>query len=279
MIEYDDGRNKHRHPLEGPRPHDPDDPDSFPEPEDERPRGMRVVFPQVWSPTLTYILAGLNVLIFLAGFVNESWAQALFVWGANWAPGVLEQGEWYRLLAAMFLHAGIAHIFFNAYALYVIGSGIEPLIGPVRFALIYFLGGLGGSVLSVTLGTYDVPSVGASGAVFAIFAAYAVYLYLHRDVFAGTRARLQNVAFLIAINVFIGLLPGSNIDNWGHLGGFLGGALLAWLLLPRHRAQGMRADGTVQLVDTHPITRERLIPVGLYGLGLIALVVLGTFLT
>ena len=185
------------------------------------------------QPLLTYALMAVNALIFLAGFLMPELEWELFLRGALIPKLVVAEGEVYRLLTAMFLHGGIGHIFFNMYALYVIGATVEPIFGRARFLLIYVLGGLTGSLLSLLLGDFLSPSVGASGAVFALFAAEAVHLYQHRGVYANVRSRLRHMLFLIGMNLFIGLVPGSRIDNWGHIGGVLGGLLLAWRIAPR----------------------------------------------
>jgi len=185
------------------------------------------------QPWLTYALMGINALIFLAGFLSQGLKLALLQGGALSPLLVVAQGEYYRLLTAMFLHASLGHIFFNVYALYIVGRNLEPIFGRVRYLLIYFLGGLTGAAASLALGRFDGWSVGASGAVFAIFAAEAVHLYQHRGLYPNVRARLQHMLFLIVINLVIGFAPGSNIDNWGHIGGMIGGLLLAWRIGPR----------------------------------------------
>ncbi len=184
-------------------------------------------------PILTYLLMALNATIFLAGYLTPELEWELFLRGAMIPQLVVAQREVYRLFTAMFLHGSLGHVFFNIYALYVIGRSVEPIFGRLRYLLIYLLGGLTGSALSLALGGLEGASVGASGAVFAIFAAEAVHLYQHRGVYVEVRGRLQHMAFLIAVNLFIGFMPGSRIDNWGHIGGMLGGALLAWRIAPR----------------------------------------------
>ena len=160
--------------------------------------------------------------------------------GALIPYNVVAQGEVYRLFTAMFLHGSLGHIFFNVYALYIVGSAAEPIFGRIRFLLIYLLGGLTGSALSLLLGGLDSASVGASGAVFALFTAWAVHLYQHRGVYANVGARLRHMLFVIGINLLLGFFPGSRIDNWGHIGGMLGGLLLAWRIAPRlSRPEGL----------------------------------------
>jgi rhomboid protease GluP len=185
------------------------------------------------QPLLAYALMAANALIFLAGFLMPELEWELFLRGALIPKLVVAEGEIYRLLTAMFLHGSLGHIFFNVYALYIVGRTVEPIFGRPRFLLIYLLGGLAGSVASLALGGIDGASVGASGAVFAIFAAEAWHLYQHRGLYPNVRARLQHMLFLIVINLVIGFAPGSRIDNWGHIGGMLAGLLLAWRVGPR----------------------------------------------
>ena len=185
------------------------------------------------QPRLTLVLVAINVLIFAVMLVSAEIERELMLHGSLFPPLVVYRGQVYRLFTAMFLHGGLAHVLFNMYALYIVGSTVEPIFGRLRFALIYFLGGLTGSVLSLALGAPLTPSVGASGAVFAIFAAEAAHLYQHRGVYANVKGRLRHMLFLIGMNLVIGFLPGSRIDNWGHIGGVIGGFLLAWRIAPR----------------------------------------------
>lgn len=185
------------------------------------------------QPWLTYLLMAVNVLIFLVGFLSAELEFELLLAGALIPELVAANGEVYRLLTAMFLHGSLGHMFFNAYALYFVGRSIEPIFGRVRYLLIYLLGGLTGSAASLALGGLESWSVGASGAVFAIFAAEAVHLYQHRALYPDVRGRLQHMLFLIVINLVIGFAPGSRIDNWGHIGGMIGGLALSWRIGPR----------------------------------------------
>jgi rhomboid protease GluP len=232
-------------------------------------------------PYLTYGLIVINLLIFLAGFVSDAVQLQLFVGGALFPPLVVEEGQVYRLFTAMFLHGDAAHIFFNMYALYIVGVSLEPIFGRLRFGIVYFLGGLGGSVLSLLLGTYSVPSVGASGAVFAIFTAYAVHLYQHRTIYRNVRGQLQQMIFMLGINLVLGFIPGSRIDNWGHIGGLIGGGILAWRISPQIQAPTapIRSLHDLAKTDTNPLVRHLPYLVvyvfGLIGLTMIALNVLG----
>ncbi len=135
------------------------------------------------------------------------------------------EGRWWTLITANYLHAGILHIGFNMLWLRRLGPFVEELFGASRFWIIYMISGLTGSVLSTAAGTFFF--VGASGAIFGLFGAL-VYYGRHRGGTFGSNIFRQmliwaGIAFLFG---FIG----TGIDNWGHLGGFLGGLITAILL-------------------------------------------------
>ena len=243
-------------------------------PSDDAPR-KRPQRPAEDRPYLTYILIVINVVIFLAGFLSQEIDAQLFNAGALYPPFVVEGNQLYRLFTSMFLHGSPMHIFFNMYALYIVGNMIEPIFGRLRFGLIYFLGGLGGSVLSLALGDYAIPSVGASGAIFAIFTAEAVHLYQNRTIYRNVQGQLRQILFLIGFNILIGFTPGSNIDNWGHIGGLIGGGILAWRIAPRIQRPNMPIQSMSALAkfDTNPL-KHHLPELVIYVFGLIAVLVL-----
>jgi len=226
------------------------------------------------QPKLTLVLVAINALIFAAMMVSAEVERAFMAHGALFPPLVVYQGQVYRLFTAMFLHGGLAHVLFNMYALYIIGSTVEPIFGRLRFSLIYFLGGLTGSALSLALEDPLTPSVGASGAVFAIFAAEAAHLYQHRGVYANVTGRLRHMLFLIGMNLVIGFLPGSRIDNWGHIGGVIGGLILAWRIAPRLSRPTLppRSMREFARSDSNPV-RARLPELVIYVFVLIGLIV------
>lgn len=256
--------DRKRHPLEEQSHHNhgTDSPEAEEDYEPRQPIIFRVVAIQ---PIVTYTLLAINILVFLAGLFSPNLERLLFEFGVSSPREVLLSGDYYRLVTAMFLHGGLMHIFFNGYALYVIGSYLEVLFGHARFAVIYLLGGLAGSVLSVIMGdlSLNIGSVGASGAVFAIFGAEMVYLYRHRALL-GERgaAQLRNLLFLLALNFFIGIASGApgarvRIDNWAHLGGLLGGIALTWLAGPRFLAQPHPAvPGALVADDINPLENK-----------------------
>lgn len=246
---------KRPHPLEAPPPRPTNAPPPTPNPSSGRarvpvgPNQILLRIPTV-QPYLTQILIGINVIIFALRAFSPVLNTQLVELGANNQTAVLVNGEFHRLLTAMFLHAGLVdargqlqaanalHLVFNMYALWIIGAPQERMFGHLRFGLIYLLGGLTGSVASALLGGPDAYSIGASGAVFAIFGAEFVFWYRHRKLFgAGGRARLRSLASLLIINLLFGFIANAGngpfrIDNLAHIGGMVGGLILTWFLGP-----------------------------------------------
>jgi rhomboid protease GluP len=143
-------------------------------------------------------------------------------------------GDYWRLLTAMFLHIGPMHLAFNAFALYSLGADLERYYGSLRFALIYFLSGLIGGVLYFVIGPPNVLSAGASGAIFGIIGAELAYIMSNRRLFGSMgRQRLTNLAVLLGINLVLGFTV-SGINNIVHIGGFLAGLGLGFALTPRY---------------------------------------------
>ena len=131
-------------------------------------------------------------------------------------PAAIADGEWWRLLTAMFLHGGVMHLFLNMFALYILGSELERLLGWWRFLGVYLVAGLAGAVASYWMLPVGGLSVGASGAIFGIVGAFFV-----------ANRRMNYQARQIALLAFVLLLPGfvfSNIDMAAHVGGLVGGA-------------------------------------------------------
>ena len=194
-------------------------------------------------PYLTYALLGMNVVIFVLMFANQAIREDVLLFGWSYPPAIFEAGEYYRLFTAMFLHGDPTHLLFNMLALYYIGTWQERAYGPLRFGLIYFLGGLAGSILSVVLGDYQTPSIGASGAIFAIFGAEIVFFYLNRQTLgAVAQQRLRSQVFMLGINLVLSFAV-PRIDAWGHIGGLLAGLYLGWFIVPQLKIQRAMHEG------------------------------------
>jgi membrane associated rhomboid family serine protease len=178
---------------------------------------------------VTYVLIGLNVLVFL---IELGGIMPLSGWGCLVPIRILSYGEWWRLLATGFLHAGVMHIASNLYALYIIGPQVERLFRAGRFIWIYFASLLGGSALVTLFSPLNRPTVGASGAILGLMGALLVYLWQYRDLLSNARNSVSRLASVVLLNLVIGLVPG--VSLWGHLGGFLSGAMAAWAVLPQY---------------------------------------------
>jgi len=182
----------------------------------------------------------LLLIAIAGGFLLEMWAggttdaQVSMRLGANQAAAVW-RGEWWRLVASTFLHAGILHLVFNGWALYQLGSLFEIWLGSSRLLVTYFASGVAGSLASVLWNTFGGgnlyrPSVGASGAIFGLLGALIAFLFRRRSRLTPVAKSLfTQLLFWAGANLVLGAtFP--LIDNAAHLGGLVAG-LSAGLVL------------------------------------------------
>jgi len=185
-------------------------------------KGVRRAAFEGTGALVTKALIALNVLVFLVNLAQGSSLNqvsgSLFVRWALYIPGGLDQGEWYRLITAAFLHASLIHLAMNMLILWIVGAPVEQAIGRGRFLALYFVSGLAGSAGALLLSPNAI-TVGASGAIFGILGAALVLEAQHNYVLGGQ-------AFgLIAFNLIITFAFSSYISVGGHVGGLVGGAL------------------------------------------------------
>lgn len=219
---------------EGPQPSEPY---SQPGP----PQRVRVQIPSV-TPYVTYILLGVTILVFILQLASKTLLgyDLPVVLGVK-ANEYIVLGQVWRLITPIFLHGSILHIAFNMYSLFILGPGLERIWGHGRFAALYFLAGFTGNVVSFAMS--PATSAGSSTAIFGLLAAQGVFLYQNRKIFAAqARSAITQLIFVALINLGIGLSPGSNIDNWGHLGGLLGGLVFSWMASPLFSVSGLAPD-------------------------------------
>jgi rhomboid protease GluP len=198
------------------------------------------------KPVVTYTIMGLTIFVFMLQlgsqtlFNGTDLPQAL---GMK-VNDLIMRGQLWRLFTPMLLHGSILHIGFNMYALYILGPGLERFYGWKRFIAVYILAGFAGNVMSFLFSPEA--SLGSSTAIFGIFGAEGVFFYQNRKIF-GQRAQvaLREIVFFAGINLLFGLSPG--IDNWGHIGGLIGGVLFAWFGGPLLRLDGIYPS--LKLVD------------------------------
>lgn len=187
--------------------------------------------------TLVLLIANVLTFVFVAFFLDSE--VGLIRAGALFRPAV-ENGEWWRAVGAMFLHAGLIHLLSNMYGLYLLGRFAEEICGSARFFIIYVVGGLAGAAASTWVGRGAI-SVGASGAIMGLLGALIVVLVLRRSAGAEAwrRELIWKLVFLGALQVYIGFAV-PMIDNAAHVGGMAGGAAAALWVAPRGLLGGGR---------------------------------------
>ena len=176
------------------------------------------------KPIVTYVLMALCIIMFVvSGFGYDT--NTLIRFGANYGPAV-RNGEVFRLISAMFLHAGIIHIVLNMYSLFIVGPRVEDFFGKWKYLLIYLLSGISGCLLSIGI-NHDIIAVGASGAIFGLFGALLYFGYSYRG-YIGALVKSE-VLPIVVYNLIMGFFL-SGIDMWGHVGGLIGGIITANML-------------------------------------------------
>ncbi|HET9156190.1 MAG TPA: rhomboid family intramembrane serine protease, partial [Myxococcaceae bacterium] len=213
---------------------------------------LRAATPRVWA---TPAIAALLIVCFVGSVllgvdpISPTAAQLLRA-GGSFGPALLG-GQWWRLLTSSLLHAGLVHLGFNLWVFWSGGLLAERVFGPAGFLAIYVLSALGSAVLSVTVKPLAV-AIGASGAVFGVYGALLIFVLGHhgplpRDFLLKQRSSLLG---LLGLNLVYSVLS-TQVDLWGHLGGFLTGLIAGWLLrrdlLQPSVGQRRRLAGTVSL--------------------------------
>lgn len=180
------------------------------------------------KPFVTYTLLGIQIILFIMmEFMGSSESYAtLLLFGAKFNP-LIAAGEYWRLIAPVFLHIGIVHLLINSITLYYLGSMVENIVGHWRYLVIYMASGLMGNLFS-----YQFSENISAGASTALFGLFAVFLAL-KNLFPRNR-HIQSIGSqyltLVVINLVFGIM-GTGIDIWGHVGGLVGGFLMTMALL------------------------------------------------
>lgn len=179
---------------------------------------------------LTLFIIAINIIMFLiTQFEIYSTGKAaneiLISLGAKYNP-LIENGQVWRLITCAFLHSGIIHIGCNMYSLYIIGPQINQIYGAKKYFVIYIISCITSSLLSYLMSPYSI-SVGASGGIFGLMGALVAFAIIERHKIE--KKYLSSLLQIIIINLFIGLSI-KNIDNFGHIGGLLGGLLIGYII-------------------------------------------------
>ena len=175
---------------------------------------------KIKKPIITLGIILINFIMFMLMYLFGNGSRdvlTLVKFGALYKPLILD-GEVFRLISAAFLHVGIWHLLINNYSLYIIGRQLESFLGKFKFAFVYLISTLSGSLMSIAF--YHGVSAGASGAIFGLLGSLLYFGYNYR-VYLGNVLKSQ-ILPLIILNLGIGfILPG--IDNAAHVGGLFGG--------------------------------------------------------
>ena len=208
-------------------------------------------------PYVTYFMIASCVLVYLIQMATRTpgGGDLLSNWGAKVNSAIIA-GQYWRLITPMWLHGSLLHIAFNMYALYIFGANLERPYGHGRFLALYMVSGFAGNVISFMMSSRA--SLGSSTAIFGLIAAQGVFLYQNRKLIRNAQGMLINTLTIAGINLVLGLSPG--IDNWGHLGGLLGGLAFAWSAGPLWDIQ---ADVTgMRLVNQRSTRRVIMVAIG-----------------
>lgn len=184
------------------------------------------------KPIFIYIFMIIQVIVFLLMEMNggSTNSATLIHFGAKSSPYIL-QGQWWRFFTPIVIHIGFVHLLMNTISLYLIGAEVERIYGNTRFLLIYLFAGFSGTLASFMMSPSL--SAGASGAIFGCLGALLYFGVVYPKLFYRTMG--SSVIVLIIINLIYGFsVPG--IDNAGHIGGLIGGFLVAGVVsLPKKK--------------------------------------------
>ena len=222
--------------------------------QDQTTARTRIEFPdrKPWVTTVLIVVTGIVYLIqLLSSFLAGYDIPAFLGLKAN---ELIMVGQYWRFITPVFLHGSILHLGFNMYALYILGRRMERFYGSLRFLGLYIIAGIWGNLLSFLL-TIS-PSLGSSTAVFGLLGAEGIFIFQHRELFGEQfQKALRQIIQVAVINILIGLSPG--IDNWGHIGGLLGGIAFSWFGGPLFEIQG--SPPLLKMVDKRPGEKAGLI--------------------
>ncbi|MDH5680024.1 MAG: rhomboid family intramembrane serine protease [Spirochaetota bacterium] len=190
---------------------------------------------------LSIYLILINVIIFFMMLILDSYENAWKFGSMNYVL-IGEKQEFYRFFTALFLHGHEIHIILNMFSLFMVGPFIEHVFGRVNFFVLYMVTGIMGCVASFYINAPDIAShergvpeaVGASGAIFGIVGGFTIFLIINKTRLVDKiRLRLlKNIALVLVLNLGFGFFSGLPIDNAGHIGGLLAGALLGLFIRP-----------------------------------------------
>ncbi len=202
--------------------------------EDAEQAGHRIGIP-IYTSVFIACIAAVTIVQFYAGLGDSIMAAGFD------KRAFLERGEYWRILTGAALHGGVMHIFFNSYAFYSFGKLFEFLSSGSHLASVFMLSAIGGGLLSLIF-MPDGVSVGASGGILGLVSYLAVYAFRRRQFVTAEfrKSLLTNIGFILVF----GLILFRVIDNYGHIGGLITGAVYGYFQIPRDAYQDPRKTGS-----------------------------------
>jgi rhomboid protease GluP len=181
---------------------------------------------ETFPPRMVWVFMAFTIFVFIGQMVTK------YIFGVDipLAYGIkhnewILNGEWWRLITPMFLHADLIHLGMNMYFLYRLGPVLEKFYGPNKFTLFYFTTAFTGVVLDFVFSPN--PALGASTAMFGIYGATFVLYHRNAKIFGVEKKGLMQSFFnFLMINILFGTMVNASI--WGHAGGLIGGMMIAW---------------------------------------------------
>lgn len=178
-------------------------------------------------PIVSFI-AGVQIVLWLAGAIIPPLGDIIYFYGVGWNYFIL-QGEYWRLITPIFLHAGIGHLIFNSFALILFAPALEQMLGKTKFIIAYFTAGIAANILTVIVQPDPMYThVGASGAIFGLFGLYLFMIFFEKRLIDPQNAKL---ILIVAVIGLVMTFLRANINIAGHLFGFIAGFALGPLLL------------------------------------------------
>lgn len=198
-------------------------------------------------PLYSVILVVCLIAVSICQFLIDGQSGILFggensILLAGFDKPLFAAGQYWRMLTGIVLHGGLIHLAFNCYALYILGKLIEVLSNRAHLAIVFLLAAIGGSFMSL----YFLPegtSVGASGGIIGFLGYLTVYGFKRRKLLPD--AFLKNMLFNVAFIAFVGVFVLPNVDNFGHFGGLLTGAVYGFFQIPRDVYKDPREIGNI----------------------------------